>query len=64
MDKRLEKLLKVIRDNFQDVKTFESLNDGTHITPEGKIISDSQLAEELQGGFTVTIHIMPKTKPA
>lgn len=62
MDKRVEKLLKVITENFHGVRAYENMHDGTHTTAEGKIISDKKLAKELKGGYTVTIHIMPETQ--
>ena len=63
MDKRVERLLKVIKAEFDDdAELFENMHDGTHKTPEGKTVPDDQLAREMEGGFVVTIHIMPKSR--
>jgi hypothetical protein len=62
MHKQIERLINVLNANFGEAEVFENQHNGTHTREDGEVIPDYQLAKDLEGCLTVTIHLAKKTK--
>lgn len=60
MHKQIERLINVLNANFGEAEILENQHDGTHKRDDGEIIPDYQLAKDLEGCLTVTIHLANK----